>query len=416
MLIPFDNLFFAPSAGWATVSPLIFFMYIMLNMKSLGRALGKEKKLLICFFLIFLPQPLLLAVNGVRWESFTDNLQTFALGISFYFALIIRYDICKSDFNKDGQILYRAYVVSFVYGILRLVAMNFIPVLLNMFTLIEKRPYPRLAFSFTEPSFISMHAIGVIFLFSYLISDRILAKKMIRIGLAFCLVSLFARSSARCVFDILVLAVIYIIRSMLVERRHIIRNTVLLVTAGVGLPVVINIFPRVQGVLDKGFNFDSSGASRWFRVNATIIGFIKEPLQTLVGYGMGNMVIPFKTGFIEALAAFNNSYTAEVNALRNAESISSLFNLPIKIISDFGMIPTIIAILFVFIQSHKNKVDIFVIIMTLWLYMQFDSYAFYSLWILFYLVSRYDSEKHGESYFPLVSRFSHNSKRNKKYT
>ena len=50
-LIPFDNLFFAPSTGWATISPILFFIYVFFNIKYLGRVLSLEvnKGILIIF-------------------------------------------------------------------------------------------------------------------------------------------------------------------------------------------------------------------------------------------------------------------------------------------------------------------------------------------------------------------------------
>ena len=34
-LLPFENFFFAPSSGWATITPIILAIYILLNLRVL---------------------------------------------------------------------------------------------------------------------------------------------------------------------------------------------------------------------------------------------------------------------------------------------------------------------------------------------------------------------------------------------
>ena len=33
VMLPFENFFFAPSSGWATITPVILFIYMLLNYK-----------------------------------------------------------------------------------------------------------------------------------------------------------------------------------------------------------------------------------------------------------------------------------------------------------------------------------------------------------------------------------------------
>ena len=54
-LIPFENFFFAPSAGWAAIAPIVFFIYFFQNIKWIGPILKKEKK----------PKQLSLRENGI---------------------------------------------------------------------------------------------------------------------------------------------------------------------------------------------------------------------------------------------------------------------------------------------------------------------------------------------------------------
>ena len=43
-LLPFENMFFAPSAGWGALTPLVFALYVLLNIRYLNRILYKYKK------------------------------------------------------------------------------------------------------------------------------------------------------------------------------------------------------------------------------------------------------------------------------------------------------------------------------------------------------------------------------------
>lgn len=400
--IPFDNLCFAPSRGWATIAPIIFFVYDFVNLKLLIKAITRNNSRCILYIagaVCF--QLLLLLFYGVHLRAFIDNVQTLVLGISFYFALVIRYQIIHANINHDAEFLYRAYIISFVYGIVRFFALNFSPALLSFFILIEKRPYARIAFTFTEPSFISAHVIGVLLLFTYLVSDSKLALKMIYLAFAFMIVSILTASSARCAADSVILMLLIFVKNFRLNQslKKLLIKVSMLLFASIFIAVIFLYSSRLNNIISGGTNADSSMASRWFRVNACLHGFVNKNIQTLPGWGIGNMIIPFKSGFYDARRSFNNPYTGEVDVLENVDEIDSLFSLPVKIISEWGLILTLYIFVYIILFALKKKIDIYVLTMTCWLYVQFDSYAFYAAWILLYLINYYDSEKHGISYF-----------------
>ena len=164
-LIPFDNLFFAPSTGWATISPLLFFVYVFFNIKYLGIVLRLEinKVIFISFCVIY--SFFLYLFNGINISNVIDSLMTLLLGICFYFALIIRYKLLGNDKIKDLKILLAGYTISFIYGLIKYIALEFnLSFILSFFNMIEKRYYDRVSFAFTEPSFISVHIFGVLLL------------------------------------------------------------------------------------------------------------------------------------------------------------------------------------------------------------------------------------------------------------
>lgn len=404
ILIPFDNLVFAPSRGWATVSPIIFFIYIFINIKNISFVLNLEKKALITAAFIAVYQVMLLCINGVAPGALIDGLQTLVLGISIYLSMVLRYNVYKKNINNDAEFLYKGYFISFIYGIIRLIGMYGYNGLLSVFEFIEKRPYPRLAFSFTEPSFISMHVIGVMFLVTYLISDEELRKKFLYLGFAFLAVSILFRSSTRCILDTGIFVFLLICYRSVKNKRKLIINLCLIIAIVCAAVYMVNSIPRLNNIFVNGIYSDPSGVSRYARIKGILYGFVEYPLKTFFGYGMGNMHVPFNAGYERIYEELqqHGAYMNEIIKMQNIQELDSLFCMPVKMISDFGLGIFVLALLSIIIKSHK-KLDVFVVIMTLYLYIQFDSYAFYSIWILLYIIKYYRADIHGISYFKQLS-------------
>ena len=397
--IPFDNLFFAPSAGWATITPFFFCAYVLQNIKLLKKIIEKEKKFIIALAMFMVYQIVLIFMNGVHIRALIDTAGTLALGLSFFFSLVIRYEVRNDNLmNDDGKKLLVAYIFSFVYGIIRLLAMNFSENLLEIFTFLEKRSYERLAFSFTEPSYIGIHIIGVLFLFSYLVSDRKLARKMFVLGVSFFVLQMIFSGSTRALIDIGVFLLLFIVRWSVKNPKRIVLNVSILLVIGVVIFIIAFSSVRVRSITSQGVYADPSLASRFFRINAITQGFFDEPIRMLFGYGMGNMIIPFKSGYDAAVSTYASSYWEEVLVLGEAQEIDTLFCLYVKLISDCGLILTVLFFAYIIKKFINKKLDFTVLLMCLWLYAQFDSYAFYTTWLILFLCKYYDKEKYGDTY------------------
>lgn len=399
LFIPFDNLFFAPSAGWATIAPFFFCAYILQNIKLIKKIIDKEKKFIIALAAFAIYQVILIFINGLHIRALIDTVGTLGLGLSFFFSLVIRYEIRNEALmNEDGKKLFVAYVCSFIYGLIRLFAMNFSEMLLKVFTLIEKRPYARLAFSFTEPSFTAIHIIGVLFLFSYLVTDRKLAKKMFVLGVAFLVLQVLLGGSTRALIDIFVLLALFVVRWGFRKPKRIVVNISMLITIGVIISVIIFSSVRVRSILEQGVYADPSLASRFFRINAMCQGFWDKPINTLFGFGVGNMIIPFKSGYEAAVSTYASPYWVEVLELGQAQEIDSLFCMFVKVVSDCGLILTVLIFAYIIKKFIYQKLDIFVLLMVFWLCAQFDSYAFYTVWLILFLCKYYNKDKYGDTF------------------
>lgn len=385
--VPFDNLVFAPSKGWATISPFIFLLYVFLNLRKL-RDIRFDKYLIAIVTVA-------MAITGLGWlrcglslSTVVDSFGTLLLGVSFYFALRIRYEgVDSAEYNADGNLLIKAYICSFLYGVAWFIIDSVAPGALSFFETIEARAYSRLQFTFTEPSFISMHVFGVLLLYSCLVDDDGVAKRMTVLGLAFVVFTLVANSSGRCTIDIAVFAILLLAKAMFFSSGHVVRNF-FLVAASIGLVfALVALSPRFANILSSGFDFNSdpSLASRWFRVQAAFHAFVIDPVGAFFGYGAGNLVVPLHKGYDYAYSLYTNSYKSEVLYLKTVTEVDSLFCGPVKLISDFGFLAAVLFIGYLCKRFLASRLDPFIVVMTFWLYVQFDSYAFYSIWLLLFI-------------------------------
>jgi len=392
--IPFDNLFFAPSKGWATISPILFALYALTSLKDLGVSIRSNSKYVFLMVVIAIYSFTLYLFYVPDMANTIDGIITLAFGILFYSSLYIRYIIREKDIKKDVKILIFAYSLSFFYGLVKFVAIKGgVTFVLSMFDLIEKRYYDRLAFSFTEPSFISLHIAGVLYLVCISIKDKLLRKKLIILITLFCGLTLISGDSARFLVDFIIILAL-IVAKFLVQNRTkfskkiIVFILILFISAGLALQIQGN--ERVTKMLN-GDSYtdmvysDPSLAARYFRINSSINGYKNEPGRALFGAGLGNSFYFLQYGFIDALEEYDNPYTSEVAVLGDSKE-NQLFCMPIRLISEVGVLWFAAIMLLIFSKVIKNKENIFDLLIILYLYVQFDSYAFYTFPLYLFII------------------------------
>lgn len=375
-LMPFDNLFFAPSSGWATIAPFLFFLYCILRFNKITI---KENFLYIILLMISLSLINYIFYNPVL-ANIIDSLGTLVLGASFYFALTIFFVKEKKSPRLFLKILFVSYFISFLYGVLSVLDIETID---NIMLVIEKRHYDRLAFTFTEPSFISMHLFGVILPIIIIFKNyKNECRNLFFLLVLFCTFTLIFGSSARFLVDtacVFVIAFLFVLFKNGITVKKLLL-CIGLVVLGVGALFIFKKNPRISSILEKGVYADDSLASRWFRINAILKGFGDNFLSVLFGFGIGNVFYPFNAGYWRAVSEYNNDYMVEVISLNNTTE-NSFFCGHVRFIGEFGLILYIVFIVYLF---KKNKKNMFLCIMTIYLYIQFDSYAFYTVWILLF--------------------------------
>lgn len=108
-----------------------------------------------------------------------------------------------------------------------------------------------------------------------------------------------------------------------------------------------------------------------------------------------------KKGYREAYSEYDNDWTLEVDRIGKESYTSDSETLCgyIKVISEFGIFTLIFLIVYIYKLRKKcdnEYLEKYMWIM-LYLYMQFESYAFYTIWLYIVFLKIYEKEKMGEN-------------------
>lgn len=391
-LMPFENLFFAPSAGWATITPIIFFIYLLFNLKLVIKTIYKYKYIFICFLLAIVLSAINYIFIGIEIKNFINAGITLGLGIIDFISMDIYFRQKQNNIDKCVKILLLVYTISLIIGWLQFITIKLdIEPVKQIFYSIEKRSYMqsnRVQFTFTEPSFIGMHLFGIL-LPIYLFTKN---KKILILILMFTMSSIIFSSGMRILIDIIIVAsilyVVYLIKN--INNKRVIMTTLILLFIGfLGITILYNTNNRAKNIINNGIYADGSLASRFFRINSTIKGCAND-CRLLTGYGLGNALIPIRNGYEEAMKEYKSSYTNEMEQLANPnftnDSVS--FCLYTRVISEFGIVFLIIAITYIYQLSIKSNNLFFrnYVWILFYIYLQFESYAFYTIWLYIVLL------------------------------
>lgn len=387
ILMPFENFYFAPSNGWATITPLIFVVYILFNFKYIIDCI-KDYKKIICFFILsFFLSIINYFCVGANVGNTINAIISLGLGFVSLFSFSI-YGKKNEKIDDVLKLLIISYSASLIIGIVEWITIKFnIKFIYYISEILSKRnylQYNRVQFTYAEPSFIGMHLFGIL-LPIYFISKN---KKILCLIIIYGLCSLIFNCSVRVILDIIIVAtfclVYYLIKNKKIKLLIIL--PLLLITSSF---IAYNYNPRIKKIVNSGIYADGSLASRYFRINASVRGYIKNPINGIFGYGIGNSIIPLRQGYEEAKKEYKNSYMDEVTQLGdktyNDDSVS--YCIYIRFISEFGFILFVIAISYILkitIESNFKYKWLYLAVIA-YIYIQFESYAFYSLW-LFILV------------------------------
>lgn len=406
-LLPFENLIIAPSAGWPAISP-VFFLFALIFM-------GKENVINKAALKWFIGLTILSCVgwtstilmDGGNRYFYRDVLGSFLpliMGYAFYQSshhAIFYKDTVNHDYLKRllNSLILGSKVAMFFSIIILLFAHIFrTGMFVELLTYVLKRNQESLRFSFlfAEPSFISVHILGVLFPFAWLSWRFYLYEQMtslVIIIITYVAISLVFLESARFLLDVAFLVVIvsffYLGKSMVILTA----DKLMLLCGAFGVliystlinPTVIEILTLGRVSLDGSvtdiMNSDASLASRFFRTDAVYQAFIYNPVLLLSGVGYGNIGYLVDLGYQAAIQNFTSFFTKEVDAIYFEGSGANVFNMYARVIGEFGLLTFILIVT----NLYDKKVALLFFVI-FWCYLQFDSYAFYGVWI--YLIAK----------------------------
>lgn len=398
-LLPFENFFFAPSSGWATITPIILALYIVFNLKIFFQEIVKFKKtmLLLAIGVVFTLINYIFVTPVI--SNIINAIISLGLGLVCLFSFDIYYIKNKKDIKKIVNILFISYLISLIFGIIEFITIKAnITIIKDAFNVLFKRDYiqyGRVQYFFTEPSFIGMHIFGILLPIYWISKER----KMLYLIIAFIISTIAFNCGVRILLDIAVVGTILLFAYLARNKKY---------KYIIGIPIIMVILVtflynynyRIKEICDKGIYADGSLATRYFRIQASVIGYTRKPIHALFGYGIGNSIVPLREGYEEALKTYKSSYIDEVKGLGDLsytdDSVSYCFY--IRFISEYGII-LIIAFVYEIIRLTQESVFKYkysYLLIIAYLYLQFESYAFYALW-LFVLIMIYTKKRKDEN-------------------
>ena len=128
--LPFENFIFAPSNGWATITPLILFLYAILNLYYLKPFLPKLRPILLFFTSFTILGTITCLFFKGRLDDYLSAYVPIILGLacltSFleFYAKHKKSDL-KKQLNRLASIIIITYLISLIIGLLEYFAIKY---------------------------------------------------------------------------------------------------------------------------------------------------------------------------------------------------------------------------------------------------------------------------------------------------
>lgn len=368
-MLPIDGTVAGPYMPfWTPLSPWLFMAYAVANWRLLPQVWHR-------FRAFFLFPVLLIALSAVDW--------------------------CLVAFHRLPALVSLAGVVQ------RLSIMFDWTSVKNFFIHLMSRQYisstshwggGRPQFLFAEPSYIGMHLFGVLLPLIWLVRgrDHKRANQLRVLIMVFAAGSVLMGAGVRIILDSIIALVFVIIEmnSWHTWRGRLVAFGELVVTVGLGAcSVAVN--HRLSSIAELGFDGDGSFYARLWQSLGPGAGALKHPKQLLLGYGAGNLSDATHQGADAAVrslerlglnASAPKGWYAQVTPA-NMFTMSAYTSFFVE----FGLIASVILVVLVLWWiSHNhawNKTTVCWLLLTIYLYVQFEGYAFYALPLLLWAVA-----------------------------
>lgn len=378
---------------WTPIAPAFLILYALCNsrlsLRSIRQYLG---------FFLFLP--LLIAVSLFGWLTIGfhgmyvfQTMCALVSGLACLVSLDVAFRLKRLDWNKAVTIVVAVYWIAFAVGVLQWMdsRLGITPVT-RLFQLLMERNYvPRKPqFLFAEPSYIGMHIFGVLLPLFWLTRRKSLAL----LTLVFAFGSACMGVGVRILIDTMIALLLW----AMVEIRWDRARNVIAALAGVGVigaggTLTLLHNARVQSMLQHGLmQGDFSTLARIFRSLAPMLAGLHDPVHLIFGFGMGNIKDAMLQGYDAARAVItaqggNPDGNGEIRLIADTDNSTYYFtmNAYVSFITEFGIVMLVAFLILLLAHVTLNhawsKTTICWLILLCYLYIQFEGYAFYALWL-----------------------------------
>ncbi|PJM76622.1 hypothetical protein [Bifidobacterium felsineum] len=408
-MLPIDGTVAGPYMPfWTPLSPWLFLAYAVANWRALPQVWHR-------FRVFFLFPVLLVVLSLLDWQlvgfhrlpamiSFSGVFGALACLVSLDIALSVK----RLSWRRMLDLLILVYWFAFLVGVVqRLSIMLEWTTVRDFFIRLMSRQYisstskwggGRPQFLFAEPSYIGMHLFGVLLPLVWLVRgrDRKRVNRLRVLIVVFAAGSVLMGAGVRIILDSIIALVFVIIEAngWRTWKGRLIAFGELVVTGGVGaLSVAVN--HRLSSIAELGFDGDGSFYARLWQSLGPGAGALKHPQQLLLGYGAGNLSDATHQGADAAVRALERlglnasapkGWYAQVTPM-NMFTMSAYTSFFVE----FGLIASVLLVVMVLWHVSRNhawnKTTVCWFLLVVYLYIQFEGYAFYALPLLLWAVA-----------------------------
>lgn len=387
---------------WTPISPWLLMLYTALNWRLIPQVYRRFRT----FFLFPL---LLVALSSFGW--FTVAFHPLPalwslLGIGGALACLASLGIAVTikhlDWRQMIRIILIAYWFAFAVGAVQFLSIKLdITFVRDWFSDLMSREYitadsawggNRPQFLFAEPSYIGMHLYGVLLPLMWLMRrrDRIYARRLRDLIIVFAAGSIIMGAGVRIILDTGVALVIAIIVDTDFKNHKQARlawgTFGVMAVAGVAVALLNS---RIRAILAQGpLLGDDSTSARISQTMTPLVALIKHPANLLLGFGSGNIVEANRQGTTAAYAILNGPDAKVPWWVWKSLTPTNVFTMSsyTSFITEFGLIGFIVLVSiilrYITRQHAWSKTTTYWLILTAYLYLQFEGYAFYVIPLL----------------------------------
>lgn len=385
---------------WSPIAPVFFLLYAVCNMRRLPHVFQRHPVVLPLIGAMLLASVFGWLTIGVNGVYLSRTLLALLFAVATLASLVIALDEKKLNPRAMVTALVAAYGVALLFGVFtwacqpgHLDIARWRDPLMQLY--LRQYFVSRPQFLFAEPSYIGMHLYGVLLPIYWLTRDR---RLPLLIGV-FAAGSLMMGAGVRIVIDTAAAVVLWFIASFpwgrLLHDRRLMAGTVGFAgVAACGGAAMLMTQPRLQSLLSSGlFSGDASMSARIFRSLAPLEAGMHDVAHLLFGYGAGNLGEAMRRGYAGTLAWYQGhggTMTDELRELADplgptANRAGNVFtmNAYTSFVTEFGLLlflAAVVLLLWHVTRHHTwNRMTVCWLLLLVYLYAQFEAYAFFAL-------------------------------------